>query len=145
MTKRQASRRLGREAIEAIKNEWRDGDGIFDGVHDAREWLKDQGIKASYNQVSGWLRSAYYEMHDDGNSVTFPSKVNGYARQAFPVYADRVASREPRLSDTATRLKNDLRVAVADAQQADASPGEKAKPKLLRAAKEMIEAIAELR
>lgn len=136
------SKRIGREAIELIKQHYSDGEGRFETGYDVMHWLKaEHRIKCGYHQASAWDRQARLERADERQSTTFPSRRNGYVRQAAPAHGERVISRGIRHKDTRTRLVNDLREARADAAQPDASPLEKAKVALYEAANDLVDSI----
>lgn len=142
MSKRQ-TRRIGREAIELIKDYYDNGDGRFDSVYDIVDWLKaEHRIKCGYHQAQDWDRKARLERADELKATTYPSARIGYVRQAAPTHSERALGRSTRLQDTLTRLTNDEREAKADAAQADASSIEQARALMMTSVRSGYAALA---
>jgi hypothetical protein len=132
-------RRIGREAIELIKDYYENGDGTFGTAYQIADWLRTHHrIRATYHQAQEWDRTARLERADKLQSTTTPSARNGFARQAAPAHAERTRSRSSRLKDTTTRVANDVREAKADAAQPDADAIERARVALLENAQHLI-------
>lgn len=132
-------KRIGREAVELLKDHYENGDGDFIGTYGVMDWLKStHRIKSTYAQAQGWDRQARLERADKLQSTTYPSARNGYKRQAAPAHVERTRSRVSRLKDTSTRVNNDVREAKADAAQPDADAIERARVALLESAYALI-------
>jgi hypothetical protein len=137
-------KRIGREAVELLKDYYENGAGHFDDLYEIVDWLHAQRIKCTWLQVQGWDRQARLERADKLQSTTSPSARNGYKRQAAPAHGERVQSRASRLKDSSTRINNDVREAKADAAQPDASAIERARVALLEQAHNLIGAASGL-
>lgn len=133
-----------KQVIDMLKTWYRESYDPWVSTMHIRAWLKSEGIDASYRQVLRWDREARLQLADEGISVTNPVKDNGYSRQGTPTVDERLIARAPRIRDTNTRLRNDLREAVADAAQPDSSKREALKARMLKHAVETHDMIAEL-
>lgn len=138
------SNRKHAEVIDMLKTWYRESYDPWVSTMHIRAWLNSEGIKASYKQVLDWDRKARLQLADEGISITNPVKANGYSRQGTPTLDERLIARAPRIKDTNTRLRNDLREATADAAQADASTFETLKAKMLKHAVETHDMITDL-
>jgi hypothetical protein len=135
--------RIGRDAIELLKDYYANGDGRFDGIASMVAWFRSEHrIKVTIDQVRGWDRQARLERADQLQATTFPSARIGYARQAAPTHGERALGRSTRLQDTLTRITNDEREAKADAEQADASSIERARALMMTSVRSGYQALA---
>lgn len=140
--------RVGRRGIELLKDRYNLGtDATFD-VQAAIDYLNAEGIAKKhlrYGRVRDWLRQAALEVQATGTvSVTNPVLANGYTRSSTPSPAERRVARESRRKDTRTRVVNDGIESSADAKRPDATPAERAIPKLYESMESMLDAIKEL-
>jgi hypothetical protein len=117
-------RRLGREAIELLKNAYRDGSEFAD-IYAVRAFvITELGVKAAFvpfDSARNWDRTARLENADDGYASTFPSRTIGFKRSPNADATERSASHGTDYRYIATRGGNALRSAKASASQSDAN------------------------
>jgi len=139
--------RLGREAIELLKNAYRDGQEFTD-IYAVRDYLiAELGVKPArmpWGSVGNFDRQARLENADDDYANTSSSARNGYRRDPNADAADRTVSHQPALRYVATRTANELRVAKAAAAQADASKVEVQREARLEIVAPMLKLLADL-
>lgn len=112
----------GRKAINIFKDAYRRGVTDF-GRGSAQELLVSHGYKAGKLKrptLNAWLRQAALEVAtEDKLSVTNRVSVNEYKSSSVAPPVDRGDARQQRRKDTATRIRNDLTEAIADATRDD--------------------------
>jgi hypothetical protein len=140
-------RRLGREAIELLKNAYRDGQEFSD-IYAIRDYLiAELGVKPAWvpwGSVGNFDRQARLENADDNYANTSPSRLNGYRRNPNADPAERKTAHGPALRGLATRGANELRIAKGNAAQPDATRVEVQREARLEIVAPMLQLLAEL-
>lgn len=141
-----AKNRYGREAINVLKESYKDG-RTFANVHEVRDFIIDElGVKPKslpVGRARNFDRQARLELAEQEKvSVTTPSLLNGFMRNPNAEAEERKVTRKPRNKDTATRVRHDLIEAEADASQPDATELEGLKVTMYEAAHKLLEKLS---
>lgn len=143
---KQKKQTLGREAINVIKDAYRDG-SQFEGTFAIRtflfETLKVKTKSISYESAQNWDRQARLELADhDKVSVTSPFARQPFLRNPNAEAPERMRSRKSRLKDTHTRVRHDHIELKADVAQPDATEVERLQAAALEAAEILLKSVS---
>jgi hypothetical protein len=140
----------GRRAIDFLKAEWDRGTAFADTATMRDTVVRELGLKptrVTMQKMREWARQAQLEAADARLVVTSPTKRNGGLRDPNASPTVRYQSRLQHQRSYTTALKNDYRLALADAAQVDAKPAEIERKTILQVmvtlAQQLVESTAQ--